>query len=157
MILPALALAVAGPALDVPVCAAPGERLDPLTEAEFRTQLPATLPVPVRVLPCQKAAEAAVRIIIFERPLAAEPTALGAARIERRRVTGDVKLFQQPIANLIGSRLPLLLARAMARVAAHELRHWREQDHGHLGQHGWQAASVGTAHLLAPANYRHGR
>ncbi len=131
------------------MCAAAGERLDPMTEAQFRARLPEILPMPVRLLPCAQADRVAVRITVFERPLPDEPMALGAARFEGRRITGEVKLFQGPIANLIGSRLPAVLARAMARVAAHELRHWREQDHGHRGQPGWLAASVGAAHLLA--------
>lgn len=157
LVVSTLALAVAGPVLDVSVCAGPGERLDPMTAAEFSAQLPASLSVPVRVLPCKQADQAAVRIVIFEHPLAEEPTALGAARVHGRRVTGEVKLFQRPIAHLIGSRLPALLARAMARVAAHELRHWREQEHGHQGQSGWLAASVGASHLLARGNERSGR
>lgn len=64
----------------------------------------------------------------------AEISALGAARVEDGRVLPEIEVYASSVAGLVGSRLPALLGRGLARVAAHEIGHYVLQTTTHSGE-----------------------
>jgi hypothetical protein len=87
--------------------------------------------------------------VYFLRFHPAEPAALGAARTRRERVLPVIEVYTEPVAALIGTRLPGLLGRAMARVTAHELTHYVRQETEHAEAGGFSGQY--TAGLLLAA------
>ena len=77
-----------------------------------------------------------------------EASALGAARVQDGRVLPEPVLFVNAIAEVIDTRLPGVLGRAMARAAAHEIAHYLYQDRAHSGR-GLLAECLTAGHLPA--------
>lgn len=91
----------------------------------------------------------AVTVTVRDEGPPEEPVALGRTRIQDGRVTPDIEVFAAPVARMIGTRLPSVLGRAMARVAAHEFGHLWSQSKGHTS-HGLMRERISPAILLAP-------
>lgn len=89
----------------------------------------------------------------FVQSSATEPTALGAAQVTRGRVQPALEIYTAPVADMIGTTLPGPLGKALARVTAHELRHYLAQEQTH---HRDFAAVLNAGTLLAarPAHFR---
>lgn len=75
-----------------------------------------------------------------------EVSALGATRVLNGRIQPELEIYVTPVATLIRSSLPVLLGRAMARVAAHEIGHYLLQESDHSD--GLMSESFTAAHLL---------
>ncbi|MBL8226902.1 MAG: hypothetical protein JNL98_00430 [Bryobacterales bacterium] len=93
-------------------------------------------------------AKTVVRVTIALDAFGAEPSALGATRVEAGRILPEIYLFRNPIRRTLGSSLPALEVRAMVLVTLHELRHLTGQRHAH-DSHGVFSAGFGRTQLLA--------
>ncbi|MEP7364595.1 MAG: hypothetical protein ABI972_15170 [Acidobacteriota bacterium] len=100
----------------------------------------------LRVAACEEAGAVQVYFMRFH---PSETSALGAARTRRERVLPMVEVYTEPVAALIGTRLPALLGKAMARVTAHELTHYVRQETEHAEAGGFSGQY--TAGLLLAA------
>ncbi|MBK7928863.1 MAG: hypothetical protein IPJ98_15665 [Bryobacterales bacterium] len=60
-----------------------------------------------------------------------ENSALGAARTRGEVVLPLLELYTEPVAAMLGTRLPGVLGRALARVTAHEMAHYLRQETHH--------------------------
>jgi len=78
-----------------------------------------------------------------------ESSALGAARVRCGVVLPLLEVYTEPLAAMLGTRLPGVLGRAMARVTAHELAHVLRQETHH--QAAGAFAAQYTAGLLRAA------
>ena len=152
MILPlaALAMALSNPMMnrELDVCLDNQARLDEMTIQAFRTELMAILSASDRyaeVAPCR---EGSVRISLRSKPPAEETAALGAARRKEGRIVPELDLFVDAIAQVVDTRLPGVLGRAMARVATHEIAHYLYQAGVHTDG-GLLMERLGPGHLLA--------
>jgi hypothetical protein len=117
----------------VAVCIHNKAKLDRDTTGEFEREL-ATIArasgMELRFVPCS-GFDSVLRITVENRS-AMEGSALGAARTAGGRVMPEFEVYAGRIAELLPVRLPKLMGRAMARVAAHELGHYflQTQQHG---------------------------
>lgn len=79
-----------------------------------------------------------------------EISALGATRVTNGRIQPEIEIYATTISKLLRSTLPVLVGRAMARVAAHEIGHYIEQSGTHSTDHNDLMAEYYTAaHLMA--------
>jgi hypothetical protein len=120
----------AGP---VTLCFENPAKLDADTIRQFQRELAVisrASAIELRVAPCGSG-DSDLRITL-ERVSAVEATALGAAKTVRGRVIAEFEVYSERIAAMLPARLPNLMGRAMARVAAHELGHFflQTSEHG---------------------------
>ena len=59
------------------------------------------------------------------------PDALGATRTAGGKILPDIRIFTQSVSRMLPSSGPECRARALAKVAFHELSHYLRQDGGH--------------------------
>lgn len=81
-------------------------------------------------------ARSCLLVRIREAPGQRYSTALGLVQVRQGRVLPLIELYVRPVKELLGRDLhAAALGKALARVAAHELTHYREQrlDHGAAG------------------------
>lgn len=96
--------------------------------------------------------DGAVRVY-FKRFHPRESSALAAARTWRDRVLPMLEVYTEPVAALIGTRLPGLLGKAMARVTAHELTHYVRQETEHAAAGGFSGQYTAGLLLAARPEY----
>jgi hypothetical protein len=131
------------------LCVENPARLDPSTLRAFRTELGGILAAsgyPFAFTDCRPGI---VTVTLRSVPPGEELSALGATRYRNGRLVPEIALFVAPVADMIGTRLPGVLGRALARVATHELGHWLSQDGGHA-ERGFMRERLSAAHLMAP-------
>ncbi|MBL8218834.1 MAG: hypothetical protein JNL62_06380 [Bryobacterales bacterium] len=76
--------------------------------------------------------EGSIRLTFALAPAAPHPAdALGATRTAGGKILPDIRVFTQPVSRMLPSAGPECRARALAKVAAHELSHYLRQDGGH--------------------------
>jgi hypothetical protein len=79
-----------------------------------------------------------------------EISALGAARVKDGRILPEIEIYATSVATLMRSRLPALVGRGMARVAAHEIGHYLLQTTSH--SKGLMTEYYAAPHLLVKDN-----
>lgn len=167
----ALAAALPAAALELSLCVDPRSGFDRMTADVFEqelTRIVAESGKTLRTLPCRQAGAPAppaagaaailpLRLKVEDRPHAAHPgDALGSAR---RNGAGEIlpefAVYVAPVARLVGTRLPGVLGRSLARVAAHELGHYLGQRERH-DREGLMSEFFTGPQLLAakPAHFR---
>jgi hypothetical protein len=115
------------------VCFLNTANLDPETVRQFEKELSdiaSSSGVSLSIRQCMPGPAADVRITIQSQS-GVEPSALGAAKVLGGRVLPELEVYTAPIGALLAARLPVLMGRAMARVAAHELGHFLTQSSEH--------------------------
>lgn len=130
------------------ICVENPARLDPPTVQAFRTELSAILAASGRdaaVIPCRPGI---MTITLRPEPPREESSALGGIRYRSGRLEPEIELFVSPTAQIVRSRLPGVLGRALARVATHEFGHWLNQSPAHAA-HGVMMERLSAAHLTA--------
>jgi hypothetical protein len=145
----ALAAANQSMASGLDLCLENRARLDDDTVRAFRTELERIVAAsdrPAAFVPC---GSGTITITFRNDPPGEEPTALGSIRQVDGRLIQQIELYVQPTAAVIGTRLPAVLGRALARVGTHELGHWLSQASGHA-QSGIMMESLSAAHLMVP-------
>jgi hypothetical protein len=90
-----------------------------------------------------------VTITLRREPPDEETSALGGTRIRNGRLVPEIELFVGPTAQMVGTRLPAVLGRALARVATHELGHWLSVGTRHA-ERGVMMERLSAARLMAP-------
>ncbi|MFN0166883.1 MAG: hypothetical protein ACKV22_10675 [Bryobacteraceae bacterium] len=124
-------------------------RLDESTIEAFRAELGTILAASGRPAVFTIWRPGIVTIILRREPPEAETSALGGTRIRNGRLVPEIELFVAPTAQMVGTRLPAVLGRALARVATHELGHWLSEGSRH-SPHGVMMERLSAAHLMAP-------
>jgi hypothetical protein len=115
------------------VCFLNTASLDPDTLNQFEKELSgiaSSSGVSLSIRQCMPGPAADIRITIQSQS-DVEPSALGAAKVLGGRVLPEIEIYTGPIKTLLTARLPVLVGRAMARVAAHELGHFLSQSVDH--------------------------
>jgi hypothetical protein len=125
-------------------------RLDPYTLRAFQAELGDILAVSGHATRLSDCGPGSVMVTLRDSPSGEEPTALGATRRKNGRLVPEIDLFVGPTAHMVGTRLPAVLGRALARVATHELGHFLTQGSTHA-QRGVMMERLSAAHLLAPS------
>ncbi|MEZ5399044.1 MAG: hypothetical protein R2729_05195 [Bryobacteraceae bacterium] len=131
----------------MPVCVENRARLDRWTVEVFEQELQSALRTSgfeIRYGACENA----VRVSIYAAAPEAADGALGAARREGDRILPEISVYSGPVGRLIGTGLPALLGKALARVAVHEFGHYVAQT-PHHGSEGAMAAYVTGPRLMA--------
>ena len=83
--------------------------------------------------PCAAASDRVIHVLLRKSGPATERSALGRAALERGRIMPVLEVFVEPVLGLMGHmRSSRRIGRALARVAAHEVRHYIRQDPGHF-------------------------
>ncbi len=90
-----------------------------------------------------------VTITLRQDPPDEETSALGGIRVRDGRLFPEIELFVSPTAQIVGTRLPGVLGRALARVATHELGHWLNQNSLHAAR-GCMMERLSAGYLMAP-------
>lgn len=116
---------------------------------EWRNELERILVSSGRDLRVANCDEPGAMPVYFMRIHPFESSALGAARTRGRVVLPLVEVYTEPLAAMLGTRLPGVLGRAMARVTAHELTHVLRQETEHAAEGAFAAQY--TAGLLRAA------
>lgn len=134
---------------ELTVCVGNATAVDKLLAREWEGELRRILAASGRALRLAGCEEVGAVQVYFMRFHPREASALGAARTRRERVLPLLEVYSEPVAALIGTRLPGLLGKAMARVTAHELTHYvrQETEHAEAGSFSGQY----TAGLLLAA------
>jgi hypothetical protein len=130
------------------LCVENPARLDEFTLRAFQTELGNILDLsgrPATFTPCRPGV---VTITLRRQPPDEESSALGRTRHVNGRLVPDIELFAAPTVQIVGTVLPGVLGRAMARVATHELGHWLSQGSGHSTR-GFMMERLSAAHLMA--------
>jgi hypothetical protein len=99
-------------------------------EAEFRQLL---ADMELRTGPCSATS---ITLVVSMHPPQRYRNALGLAYRHGERILPELRIYVQPVLNLLGNeRSAGIVGRALARVAAHEVTHFRKQqiDHDHEG------------------------
>ena len=135
LVLPVAIAAASQGRRELAVCVGNSHVVDKVLAKEWEGELRRILEtdgLTLRLAGCNE--EGAIQIH-FLRAHPSEPNALGAARTRRERVLPRLEVYSDPVAALIGTRLPGLLGKALARVTAHELIHYVRQEtaHAHSG------------------------
>ncbi len=133
------------------LCVENPARLDESTVQAFRTELGGILTASGRAYTFTACRPGIPTITMREQPPDEETSALGGTRIRNGRLVPEIDLFVGSVAQLVGTRLPAVLGRCLARVATHELGHWLNQD-GRHAERGVMMGRLSAAHLLAPDN-----
>ena len=82
--------------------------------------------------PCAAASERVIHVLLRKAGPATERDALGRAALESGSIMAVLEVYVEPVVGLIGQiRSSRRIGRALARVAAHEVRHFIRQDPGH--------------------------
>jgi hypothetical protein len=126
-------------------------KLDEHTLKAFRTELDTILTASGRRAALTPCSSTTVSVTLRTEPPAEEPSALGGIRRRDGRLVPEIELFVSPTAQIIGTRLPAVLGRALARVATHELGHWLSPDSPHA-ERGVMMERLSSAHLMASDN-----
>jgi len=116
---------------------------------EWRNELERILESSGRELRVANCDEQGATPIYFMRVHPFESSALGAARTRGGVVLPLLEVYTEPLAAMLGTRLPGVLGRAMARVTAHELAHVLRQETEHAAEGAFAAQY--TAGLLRAA------
>jgi hypothetical protein len=124
-------------------------KLDPQTFQAFHTELDRILSASELAAGLDICRPGAVAIMVQAEGVPEEPSALGGIRQLNGRLLPEIAIFVTPTALLIDNRLPAVLGRALARVAAHELGHLLSQRSKH-NPSGLMSERFSAAHLLAP-------
>ena len=115
------------------VCLSDHVKLGSRVLAAFQAQLAELAPgLAVETGNCQ----ARLRVSILWDAPQRHPSALGQTYVASNRVLPQIEIYLNPVLRLLNNaRTPALVGRALARVAAHELIHYRSQrtDHDHAG------------------------
>ena len=130
------------------LCLENAARVDNDTLKVFRAELGRVFSESNRQADFEDCGPDAIRIDFQIESPADEPSALGGIRQRDGVLFPEIALFVSPTAEIIGSRLPALLGRALARVATHELGHWLSQSSAHASR-GVMMERLSAAHLLA--------
>lgn len=130
------------------LCVENPDGLDRMTLQSFRTELGAILAASGRPANFTACLPVIVTITLRDDPPEEEPTALGATRVRNGRLVPEIELYVSPIAQIVATRLPGVLGRALARVATHELGHLLSQGSAHT-RHGVMMERLSAAHLMA--------
>jgi hypothetical protein len=123
-------------------------RVDGATLESFQAELRAILTASGRTASFAPCRPGILTITLRRQPPDDEPSALGGTRYRDGRLVPEIELFVAPIAQIIWTRLPGVLGRALARVATHELGHSLFNRTGHAVS-GVMMERLGAAHLMA--------
>jgi hypothetical protein len=142
-------------AKDLSLCYENRAKVDPDTLAEFRLEIETIFRLSGMQLQISEcSARKADLNLTIQTQSAAEPSALGAARTSGTRILPEIEVYTRSLSALLQVRLPALLGRAMARVAAHEAGHYLTQSSAHPG--GLMSESFSAPRLMAarPGSFR---
>jgi hypothetical protein len=131
------------------LCVQNPSRLDEYTLRSFRSELTVILTASGRPPEFVACRPGLTKLIVREQPPEEETSALGRTRVENGQFVPEIEIFVAPVAAILGTRLPAVLGRALARVATHELGHLLRQDARHSPR-GVMTERLGAAHLMAP-------
>ncbi len=131
------------------LCVSNPARLDSSTLQVFRNELSRVLASSARPATFTDCHPGVVSITLRAEPVEGEGSALGATRRRNGHLVGEIEIFVDPTAQLLRTRLPAPLGRALARVATPELGHWLGQVSEHSSQ-GIMMERLSAAHLMAP-------
>ena len=130
------------------LCVENPARLDEFTVRAFQTELRNILALSGRSAGFTQCRPGVVTISMRRLPPDEETSALGRTRQINGRPVPDIELFAAPTVQIVGTGLPGVVGRAMARVATHELGHWLSQGSGHSA-HGVMMEGLSAAQLMA--------
>ena len=83
--------------------------------------------------PCAAVSDRVIYVVLRKAGPATERSVLGRAALESGRIMPVLEVYVEPVVSLIGHvRSSRRIGRALARVAAHEVRHYIRQDPGHF-------------------------
>ena len=135
-------------ASDLRLCLENTARIDETTYRATRSELAAILAVSGVAASFADCGPGVVSIALQREPSAEEPAALGRTLRRGGRLLPQIDIFVGPVSQLLGTNLPGLLGRALARVATHELGHWISQGARHTDR-GVMMERLSAAHLMA--------
>ena len=138
---------------ELTVCVGNATALDKTLAKEWEGELRRILAASGRELRVAGCDEDGAVQVYFMRFHPKETSALGAARTRHERVLPLLEVYSEPVAALIGTRLPGLLGRAMARVTAHELTHYVRQETEHAEAGGFSGQYTAGLLLAARPEY----
>lgn len=99
--------------------------------------------------PCASTSRRAVHVVLRKKAPPREPPILGRAPLRQGRVLPVLEVYVEPLVGLMGAtRSSNAVGRALARVAAHEVRHFIGQEHNHSDR-GLMRAHFSGRELLA--------
>ena len=130
------------------LCLENAARLDDAAVRTFRAELSALLGASGRPAIFSQCHPGTVSITLLRQPPGEEPSALGGTRHRNGRLLPEIDLFVGPVTRIVGTNLPAVVGRALARVATHELGHWLSQGMGHT-ERGVMMERLSAAHLMA--------
>jgi hypothetical protein len=130
------------------LCVENPARLDESIVQVFKTELGAILAVSNRAVTFADCRPGVITIALRTHPPEEERSALGGIRHKDKRLLPQIDLFTGPVAQILGTNLPVVLGRALARVTTHELGHWISQSFGHASC-GVMMERLTAAHLMA--------
>ncbi len=133
----------------LPLCLKNAAQLDGDTVQAFQTELSRILTSSGWSGVWSPCSSGVLAITLRRDPPESEPSALGGIRTSDGRLLPEIELFVSPTAQIVGTRLPAVLGRALARVATHELGHWLNQGPAHTSR-GYMMERLSAAHLMAP-------
>jgi len=147
--LAALAFSIAAPleAGTVNLCIENTALLDSSALQVFRAELGSILATSQRTAVFTDCAPGVITITMRQQPPAEETSALGGIRHVDGRLTPQIDLFTRPVVRMVGSSLPAVVGRALARIATHEIGHWITQSAGHADC-GVMMQRLTAAHLM---------
>jgi hypothetical protein len=135
-------------ARDLELCVENVARLDETTLRVVRSELSAILSASDLAASFADCRPGVVTIALHRQPSAEEPTALGRTLQRGGRLLPEIDIFVSPVSQLLGTNLPGVVGRALARVATHELGHLLAQEAGHM-ERGVMMERLSAAHLMA--------
>lgn len=138
---------------ELAVCVGNATAVDRTLAQEWEGELRRILATSGRVLRLAVCDEDGAVQVYFMRFHPREASALGAARTRRESVLPLLEVYSEPVAALIGTRLPGLLGKAMARVTAHELTHYVRQETEHAEAGGFSGQYTAGLLLAARPEY----
>lgn len=142
-------LSAAGSQPQVVVCIGNPLAVDRWLVEEWKRELGRIVESSGRELRVANCDEPGATQVYFMRIHPFESSALGAARTRGGVVLPLLEVYTEPLAAMLGTRLPGVLGRAMARVTAHELAHVLRQETEHAAEGAFAAQY--TAGLLRAA------
>jgi hypothetical protein len=124
-------------------------KLDDSVIQVFRTELNTILNASSRNASFTECRPGVVTITLRQQPPDDERSALAGIKNKDGRLIPEVDVFTGAVSQILGTNLPAILGRALARVTTHELGHWLTQSAGHSSC-GVMLERLTAAHLMAP-------